>query len=62
MKVGTVVPKDLRCPHDNSAMEYAQTVKDEPTWTCDECEMDYTLDVLIDEGDINLSFVVLEDP
>lgn len=61
MKVGAVIPKRLRCPHDNSAMEYAPTVSGEPTWTCHECEIDYKLTDLIKEGGINPSFVVLGD-
>ncbi len=59
MKVGTAIPKGQRCPHHNSIMEFAVTTMDEPTWTCDECECDYTVPDLIREGDIKPSFVTL---
>lgn len=61
MKVGTAIPRDLRCPHDNSAMEFGRSVHtDEPTWHCEVCEIDYTLTDLIREGEIDPSFVVME--
>jgi hypothetical protein len=62
MKVGTVIPERQRCPHHNTVvMECHETSTGNPSWTCDECEIDYNLYDLIVESEAKPSFVVLDD-
>ena len=53
MKITAEVDAEQKCPHHNVYMGYGATVTDgEPTWYCPHCEIDYTVQDLIAEGDV----------